>query len=97
MFATVGLNQLKMWKLETDQSLLFYEMDLPEEIHLTAIDYTPFMNAPYNQNLLIVGDSNGNILLVGTNQFDFIAKIDNVFNSAIGLIQVKDQSILICN
>ena len=57
MFATCGSNSLWLWKVE-DGELLFYDISLPEEgLTLTSIDYTPYLNAPYNSHLLLVGDT----------------------------------------
>jgi len=57
MFATCGSNSLRLWKVEEGE-LLFFDIPLPEEnLILTALEYTPYLNAPYNANLVLVGDT----------------------------------------
>lgn len=86
MFATCGPSSIKLWKVE-EEELLFYDVPLPDEnLILTAIDHTKSLNAPYNCELLLVGTSKGDVLVVNSDSFDFLHNV-NVFEAEIGLIK----------
>jgi len=97
MFATVGNNDFKLWKVDDDGSedLVFLQIPLAEEVCLTSITCSPVLPTPYNSPLLIMGTHNGDIILFNpmTNQFE--AKIAEVCKSQIGLIKATETSILI--
>lgn len=39
-FATCGNNSFKLWKVDSEGELLFFDVTLPEELTLTAIELT---------------------------------------------------------
>ena len=95
-FATVGHNTFKLWKVDSEGELLFFDVDLPEELTLTSIENTEYISAPYNASLFLIGDSEGHVLVVNSATLEFLAKVD-VFDCEIGLIKANSTSILICN
>lgn len=96
MFATCGPSSIKLWKVEDDE-LLFYDVPLPDEnLVLTAIDHTQVLSAPYNCDLLLVGTSKGDVLVVNSETFEFLHNV-NVFETEIGFIKSTQFSILIGN
>ena len=96
MFATCGVNSLRLWKIEDDE-LMFYDVPLPaENMILTAIDHTPVLNAPYNCSLILVGTSKGDMMVINSDTLEFIQNI-NMFDGEIGFIKSTSQSILIGN
>ena len=71
MFATCGMNSFRLWKIEEDE-LLFFDVSLPEEMGLTAIDFTPALNAPYNGRLILLGTTKGEIIVVNPDTLEFL-------------------------
>lgn len=99
IFATVGYNQFKLWKIDYEDGsndLLFLDISPPEQDQdLISCTYTPKLPAPYNQSLILIGDSLGNVILFNPLTNTFQAKVDSVSKGAIGLIEVSDRAILI--
>ena len=95
-FATVGNNSFKLWKVDNEGELLFFDVDLPEDLILTSIEQTEFLSAPYNCQVLLIGDVTGHILIVNSSSLEFIAKV-NVFDCEIGLIRSTKTSVIIGN
>lgn len=76
---------------------MFYDVPLPEEnMTLTAIEFTPLLNAPYNCSLILVGTSKGEIMVINADTFEFIHNV-NMFDAEIGFIRATKNSILIGN
>lgn len=99
IFATVGNNQFRLWKLDTDGSndLLFLEVPMPEEANLTAVCATPFLNAPYNTSLLLLGTSEGSIIVFNSMTNEFIAKVGEVARGPIGLIHATESAVFVAD
>lgn len=98
IFATVGNQSFKMWKIdpETMEDLLYLDIPLVDnESNLTAIASINSMPAPYNCSILLLGDSEGGIVVYTPESNEFIAKINKVVQGSIGLIQVYEESIMV--
>ena len=76
MFATVGLQAYRLWKIDEDEELLFFDVDLPEnDLSLTSIWSTPKLPTPYNASLVLIGTNYGDVILNNPLNGQYLAKI----------------------
>lgn len=88
LFMTAGANCLRLWKLEANNELLFMDIRFPEyginDVNFTAIGVTPYLQDPYNDSLVLLGTSTGDVVIYNPDKDTFLAKVDNVAQGEIG-------------
>lgn len=98
MFATAGNQVYRLWKLDHDNELLFFDVSLPEnELVLTALCSTPVLGEPYNASVVLIGTDEGDIVISNPETGDFLAKINSVVSSAITLIECRGSGVIIAD
>lgn len=88
MFASVGNQAYRLWKLDDSNELLYFDMELPEnDLNLTAVAMTPILGEPYNASVVLIGTMDGDIILSNPDNGSYLAKINSVMQGAITLIE----------
>ena len=98
IFATCGKSTIKLWKVDLGNTndLLFLDVPLSEpELNYTAIECTNSLSAPYDCSIVLIGTSDGDIILYNPETNEFLAKVVKVSESEIGLIKISNSGILI--
>lgn len=88
MFATVGSDSYRLWKVDEDNELLFYDVELPEsDLTLSAICSTGKLTHPYNAAVVLIGTVEGDIIINNPDNGQFLAKVNSVMQGTITLIE----------
>ena len=98
MFATVGNQAYRLWKIDEDDELLFFDVELPEnDLNLTSIWSTPKLQSPYNASLVLIGTNYGDVILNNPENGQYLAKIKQVMGSTITLIECRANAIILAD
>ena len=98
MFATVGKECYRLWKVDFVKELLFFDVELPEsELNLTAVGVTPVLGAPYNCSLVLIGTEDGDVIINNPENVEFLAKVNKVLQRPITLIECRRNGILLAD
>jgi hypothetical protein len=98
MFATVGREHYRLWKIENDNELLFYDAELPEQdMNLTAISTTTKLGAPYDSTLVLMGTEEGDIVVHNPENGTYLAKVNAVMRGAITLIETRPNCLVLAD
>jgi len=88
MFATVGNQAYRLWKLDNNHELLYFDVDLPEnDLNLTAVSSTSMLGEPYNSSVVLIGTIEGDVVINNPDNGQYLAKINSVMSGAITLIE----------
>ena len=98
VFATVGFETIRLWKIDEESEDLLV-LDVPcEKANFTSVASTGKLSAPYNcSQLLIIGTETGDVILYDPERENdgFLAKIEGVCKSQIGMIHTTETSIIL--
>lgn len=98
MFTTAGNEVYRLWKLDSGNELLFFDVDLPEsELNLTAVCSTPTLGDPYNIPVVLIGTDEGDIIINNPEDGQFLAKVNAVMSSSITLIECRGRAIILAD
>jgi hypothetical protein len=96
MFASVGNQAYRLWKLDDSNELLYFDMELPEnDLNLTAVALTSVLGEPYNASIVLIGTIEGDIILSDPENGGYLAKINSVMQGAITLIECREKAIIL--
>lgn len=98
MFATVGKESYRLWKVDGGKELLFFDVDLPEnDLSLTAICSTPVLGAPYNASVVMIGTVDGDVIINNPDNGQYLAKVNSVMGGSITLIESRGNGIILAD
>lgn len=98
MFATAGNQSYRLWKVDNDNELLFFDVALPEEdLNLTAVCATPLLGSPYFTSVVLIGTVEGDIIINNPTDGEFLAKVSACMNGAITLIECRGSGIILAD
>jgi len=98
MFATVGREVFRLWKVDYNYELLFFDVELPEpDLNLTAVSVTPVLGNPYNSSVVLIGTEEGDVIISSPETVQFLAKVNSVMQKEITLIECKGEAILLAD
>lgn len=96
MFATVGRESFKLWKVSDTHELLFFDVELPEpELNLTSITVTPVLGEPYNTSVALIGTVEGDVIICEPHSVQFLAKVNRVMGREIIFIKCDQNEVLL--
>jgi hypothetical protein len=98
MFATVGKEAYRLWKVDDNKELLFFDVELPEsDLSLTAICSTPVLGTPYNASVVMIGTVDGDVIINNPDNGQYLAKVNSVMGGSITLIESRGNAIILAD